>query len=71
MDYHVAAVAAVAQELQATPAGLDAATAQQRLAEYGPNALADAKKKTVWQPLLHQLADVMILVLLVAAGVSV
>ena len=71
MDYHVAAVAAVAQELQANPAGLDAATAKQRLAKHGPNVLADAKKKTVWQLLLHQLADVMILVLLVAAGVSV
>ena len=71
MDYHVASVADVAQELKSTPAGLDAATARQRLAEHGPNALADAKKKTVWQLLLHQLADVMILVLLAAAGVSV
>ena len=70
MGYHVAAVAAVAQELQAIPAELDAATAQQRLAEHGPNVLVDAKKKTVWQLLLHQLADVMIVVLLVAAGVS-
>jgi Ca2+-transporting ATPase len=70
MDYHVASVADVAQELTSTPAGLDAATSQQRLAEHGPNVLADAKKKTVWQLLLHQLADVMILVLLAAAGVS-
>ncbi|TGE16546.1 cation-translocating P-type ATPase [Hymenobacter elongatus] len=70
MEYHVAAVADVAQELKSTPAGLDAATARQRLAEHGPNILADPKKKTVWQLLLHQLADVMILVLLVAAGVS-
>ena len=44
MDYHLASIADVAQELHATPAGLDAATAQQRLAEYGPNQLADAKK---------------------------
>ena len=71
MDYHAASVADVAQELKSTPAGLDAVTARQRLAEHGPNALADAKKKTVWQLLLHQLADVMILVLLAAAGVSV
>ena len=71
MDYHIASVADVAQELKSTPAGLDAATSRQRLAEHGPNVLADAKKKTVWQLLLHQLADVMILVLLAAAGVSV
>ena len=67
----MAPVADVAQELHSTPAGLDAAAAQQRLAEHGPNLLADSKKKTVWQLLLHQLADVMILVLLTAAGVSV
>ncbi|GAA4005282.1 cation-translocating P-type ATPase [Hymenobacter fastidiosus] len=70
MQYHVASVADVAQELKSTPAGLDAATSRQRLTEHGPNVLADARKKTVWQLLLHQLADVMILVLLVAAGVS-
>ena len=70
MNYHVALLADVAQELHSTPAGLDAATAQQRLFEHGPNLLADTKKKTIWQLLLHQLADVMILVLLVAAVVS-
>ena len=71
MDYHVVSVGEVARSLHTTPVGLDAATARQRLAEHGPNALADTKQKTVWQLLLHQLADVMILVLLVAAGVSV
>ena len=70
MDYHIVSVSEVARSLHTTPAGLDEATVRQRLAEHGPNALADAKKKTVWQLLLHQLADVMILVLLVAAGVS-
>ena len=53
------------------PAGLAVATARQRLAEHGPNLLAETKQKTVWQLLLHQRTDVMILVLLVAAGVSV
>ncbi len=71
MEYHVAPVAEVARELQATPAGLDAGLARQRLLEIGPNVLTETKKKTVWQLLLHQLADVMILVLLAAAGVSV
>ncbi len=71
MDYHVASVADVAQELKSTPAGLDAATAKQRLAEHGPNQLVDTQQKTIWQLVLHQLADVMILVLLAAAGVSV
>ncbi|GAB3639001.1 cation-translocating P-type ATPase [Hymenobacter arcticus] len=71
MDYYLAPVADVARELATAPTGLDAATARQRLAEHGPNQLADTHQKTIWQLLLHQLADVMILVLLAAAGVSV
>ena len=43
MDFLLATVADVAQELRATPAGLDAATAQQRLAEHGPNVLAETR----------------------------
>ncbi|OGX86766.1 ATPase [Hymenobacter lapidarius] len=71
MDYYLTPVTEVAAELTTSPAGLDAATAGQRLAEHGPNQLADAQQKTIWQLVLHQLADVMILVLLTAAGVSV
>ena len=71
MDYHVAPVAKVAAALHTSPAGLDAATAGRLLAEHGPNQLAATQQKTIWQLLLHQLADVMILVLLAAAGVSV
>ena len=71
MDYCLTPVADVAAALTTSPAGLDAATAGQRLVEYGLNRLADAKQKNIWQLLLHQLADVMILVLLAAAGVSV
>jgi Ca2+-transporting ATPase len=71
MDYYLIPVADVATELATSPAGLDAVTAGQRLAEHGPNQLADAHQKTIWQLVLHQLADVMILVLLAAAGVSV
>jgi Ca2+-transporting ATPase len=71
MEYHLTPIADVAAALHTTPAGLDAATAAQRLTEHGPNQLADTRRKTVWQLLLHQLADVMILVLLAAAVVSV
>jgi Ca2+-transporting ATPase len=71
MEYYLAPVADVAVALATSPAGLDAATAGHRLAQHGPNQLADAHQKTIWQLVLHQLADVMILVLLAAAGVSV
>ena len=70
MDYHVVPVEEVARSLHTTPAGLDTATARQRLAEHGPNQIADARRKTIWQLVLHQLLDVMILVLLAAALVS-
>ncbi|WBA44154.1 cation-translocating P-type ATPase [Hymenobacter canadensis] len=71
MEYYLTSVADVAAGLTTSPAGLDAATARQRLAEHGPNQLDDTQQKTIWQLVLHQLADVMILVLLAAAGVSV
>ncbi|WP_223650579.1 cation-translocating P-type ATPase [Hymenobacter psoromatis] len=70
MDYYLTPVAEVAAELHTSPAGLDAATARQRLAEYGPNQLADTRQKAWWQLLLHQFTDVMILVLLAAAVLS-
>ena len=70
MEYHVVPVADVARSLNTTPAGLDPATAQQRLDEHGKNQIEDAKKKTVWQLLLHQFADVMILVLIAAAIIA-
>jgi Ca2+-transporting ATPase len=71
MDYYLTSVANVAAELATSPAGLDAATAGQRLAQHGPNQLADSHQKTIGQLVLHQLSDMMILVLLAAAGVSV
>lgn len=70
MDFYVTSVADTARSLNTTPAGLDPATAQQRLAESGPNQIADARKKTVWLILLHQFTDVMILVLIAAAIIS-
>ncbi|MBC8152450.1 MAG: cation-translocating P-type ATPase, partial [Bacteroidetes bacterium] len=70
MTYHLVSVEDVAQSLGTSPAGLDATTAQHRLAEYGKNQIEDTKKKTVWQLILHQLTDVMILVLIAAAIIS-
>ncbi|SET36578.1 cation-translocating P-type ATPase [Hymenobacter actinosclerus] len=71
MPYYQTPVAEVAAALATSPAGLSAVVAGQRLAEHGPNELSGSRQKSVWQLLLHQLADVMILVLLAAAGVSV
>jgi Ca2+-transporting ATPase len=71
MNYFLASLAEVAQELQTSPAGLDAATASQRLVETGPNQLVETRRQSVARLVLNQFADVLILVLLAAAGISV
>src|SRR5262245_12886950 len=50
--------------------GLDAATVERRRAEVGPNKLAEAKKEPGWHAFLRQYRDLMQLVLLGAAIVS-
>lgn len=50
--------------------GLAPAEVEQRLLRYGPNKLEEGRRRTPWQMLLRQFADVMILVLLAAAAIS-
>ena len=58
------------RELNVTPEGLSTEEASARLAQNGPNKLAEGKKTTLMQRFLSQLADPMIIVLLVAAALS-
>ena len=51
--------------------GLDAAEVERRRAEVGPNKLAEAKKEPGWKAFLRQYRDLMQLVLLGAAIVSI
>ncbi len=50
--------------------GLSAAEAEKRLAENGKNKLAEGKKKTIFRRFMEQLADPMIIILIVAAAIS-
>ena len=50
--------------------GLSSAEAEKRLAENGKNKLKEAKKDSLIKRFLAQLADPMIIILLVAAGIS-
>ena len=50
--------------------GLTARQAEERLAKYGPNALEGGKKESLIVRFLKQLKDPMIIVLLVAAVLS-
>ena len=61
---------AVLQQLNASIEGLSAGEARHRLEENGRNKLADAPAKPLWRRLLEQLADPMIIILLVAAAIS-
>ena len=44
--------------------GLDESTVQPRLAQFGPNRLAEAKQQTIWQVFLEEIREPMILLLL-------
>ena len=50
--------------------GLTTAQAQERLSKYGPNKLKEAEKPTLLQRFRAQLRDPMLIILMIAAGVS-
>ncbi len=50
--------------------GLSPKEAQDRLAQYGPNQLAESKKKSVARIFLEQFADLLVVILIAAAVIS-
>ena len=56
--------------LQSSPAGLSSAEADQRLAQYGPNELQETRRISPWAILLEQFKNVLIIILLIAVGLS-
>jgi len=60
----------VLSDLGVTAEGLSTPQAEERLAKYGPNKLKEAEKPSLFQRFLAQLKDPMLIILLVAAGVS-
>ena len=57
-------------ELGSRPEGLSNEEAQQRLAEHGPNELAEAGVKSPWRILAEQFTSLLIIILIIAAVVS-
>ena len=57
-------------ELGSGANGLTTAAAKERLEKYGPNKLKEAPKPTILQRFIAQLKDPMLIILLIAAGVS-
>ena len=60
----------VLKELETTENGLSSQQAAQRLEKYGPNKLKEAEKATWFQKFMAQLRDPMLIILMIAAGVS-
>ncbi|MBP1573973.1 MAG: calcium-translocating P-type ATPase, PMCA-type [Oscillospiraceae bacterium] len=60
----------VLKEYDTQSGGLSSAQVSERAAKYGKNKLAEGKKKTLLMRFLEQLADPMIIILIVAAIVS-
>ena len=61
----------VLKALDTTAEGLSTAQAQERLRKYGPNKLKEAEKATWLQRFVEQLKDPMLIILMIAALVSV
>jgi len=70
MNWHLLPLSEISQLLDTKPSGLDSLIASERLSEYGKNEIEDKKKKTILQMLLHQLTDLMILILIAVAIIS-
>ena len=70
MRYYCEEKEKVLQELGATESGLSSAEAVKRLEQNGKNRLEAAKGKSLLARFLEQLADPMIIILLVAAAIS-
>jgi len=68
--WHALTVDATLAELKAGTDGLGSEEARRRLDEYGPNELQAAHRVSPWSLLLDQFKNVMIVILLVAAGLS-
>ena len=70
MKFYCESEESVLQELQSTAEGLSTEEAAKRLETNGKNKLAAAKGKSLIRRFLEQLADPMIIILLVAAAIS-
>lgn len=61
----------VLEALQTSKTGLTSAEAEERLQKYGKNALHQKPPKSIWKMIWEQLFNIMVLILLLAAVVSI
>lgn len=70
MKFYSESVDRVLEETSANRGGLASSEAEKRLAENGKNKLREAKKDSIIKQFFKQMADPMIIILLVAAAIS-
>ena len=70
LPWHMQSAEAVMQKLETRADGLSDQDAENRLAYYGPNELYKKQKKSIGKMLLEQITDVMVLILIGAAILS-
>ena len=70
MKEYLSEVSQVMAEQKTRPEGLSSSEAAERLQKHGPNKLAEGKKESIFVKFLKELADPMIIILLVAAVIS-
>ena len=68
--WHILPVEVVLRHLQSTPAGLTIEEAARRLVKYGLNELQAARRISPWAILFEQFRNILVLILLVAVGLS-
>ena len=69
-EYLASADAVLEEQSSNAELGLTSAVAQQRLAEVGPNKLKEEEKTPLWKRFFEQMADPMVIMLIVAAVIS-
>jgi len=68
--WHAIEFDSVFDQLSTVPQGLGHNEAQRRLAEFGPNRLRPAKRRSAWALLLAQFKNLLIYVLLISGGIT-
>lgn len=70
MNYHLLPISDIQKLFDTSEQGLHFSDAEERLKQYGKNELLEKKKNSMLILLLHQFKDVMVIILLFAAGIS-
>lgn len=71
MNYHLLTVLETQKRLDTSSDGLQHSSIEQRIKEFGKNELIEKKKKTILSIFFNQFKDIMIVILLAAAAISI